>query len=286
LCHRDIKSPNIFLTRSLIGGISDEYAAENTIAKLGDFGLSLFLVTEVKQTLGEGVIGDLNPRWAAPEILNGSEYSTQSDIYSLGLLMWEISHHNVVYLQFQNHPLENEKIREHVLNGGRPIISHEDGTFGEIASLCWNSNPFHRPTAYEVYEALRMMAKNEAHPSLFSCLKPLFIVKQSESNHTSLHNYETREWKKSICLPKVEENERSHRVICSVLAGKYLWMACQNRTLIVVDCQDEESTPLFALASLFPQESLINCMTYREDALEVWTGSESGLIQVCFISNF
>ena len=41
---RDLKSPNIFVTRSLAhGGGTEEYASENILAKLGDFGLSSVL---------------------------------------------------------------------------------------------------------------------------------------------------------------------------------------------------------------------------------------------------
>ena len=41
---RDIKSPNILLTRSLShGGGTQEYASKNIVAKLGDFGLTSVL---------------------------------------------------------------------------------------------------------------------------------------------------------------------------------------------------------------------------------------------------
>ena len=41
---RDLKGPNIFITRRLVdGGGTKEYASQNIVAKLGDFGLSAVL---------------------------------------------------------------------------------------------------------------------------------------------------------------------------------------------------------------------------------------------------
>jgi serine/threonine protein kinase len=39
LIHRDLKSPNIFLSVHLLM-VTDKYALKNSIAKIGDFGLS------------------------------------------------------------------------------------------------------------------------------------------------------------------------------------------------------------------------------------------------------
>ena len=41
---RDLKGPNIFITRRFVdGGGTEEYASQNIVAKLGDFGLSAVL---------------------------------------------------------------------------------------------------------------------------------------------------------------------------------------------------------------------------------------------------
>ena len=49
LLHRDLKSPNVFLTRPLMGGIEESYYLNNSVAKVGDFGLSVFYETELKR---------------------------------------------------------------------------------------------------------------------------------------------------------------------------------------------------------------------------------------------
>jgi serine/threonine protein kinase len=85
LLHRDLKSPNVFLTRPLFG-MSDEEARSQPIARIGDFGLSVFVSTCLRRQEGIGYMGNVNPRWVAPEILKNEKYSLASDIYSLGLV--------------------------------------------------------------------------------------------------------------------------------------------------------------------------------------------------------
>jgi len=84
LIHRDLKSPNIFLTRSLAKGAGRaEYARENVIAKLGDFGLSSMKCGPF-QLQAQGKMAKINPRWTAPEILDQRRnYSIESDVYSM-----------------------------------------------------------------------------------------------------------------------------------------------------------------------------------------------------------
>ena len=92
LLHRDLKTPNIFLRKPLLGGIPDDVAASEHMAKIGDFGLSSHFFQDYQSSLtkagniresNKNPTMDLNPRWAAPEILMGSPYSTKCDVYAM-----------------------------------------------------------------------------------------------------------------------------------------------------------------------------------------------------------
>ena len=74
LVHRDIKPANILL-KARIWAIT---------AKLGDFGCAIYLNDE-KAKQAAGTIA-----YMAPEVIMGADCLPQSDIYSLGIVMYEL----------------------------------------------------------------------------------------------------------------------------------------------------------------------------------------------------
>ena len=76
IIHRDIKSPNLLVTT-------------DWTVKIADFNLSR-LLDDTKQAASTIGGGPGNPRWLAPEILQGIKASPASDVYSFGVVMWEM----------------------------------------------------------------------------------------------------------------------------------------------------------------------------------------------------
>jgi tRNA A-37 threonylcarbamoyl transferase component Bud32 len=77
VCHRDLKSPNVLYDASLR-------------IKLCDFAFSKF-----KEKCGEAGTVQMDsrvgtPAWMAPEVLRGEAYSKSADLYSYGVILWEI----------------------------------------------------------------------------------------------------------------------------------------------------------------------------------------------------
>lgn len=76
IVHRDIKPENILLS-------SDEM-----VAKLADFGSAKEIVFDLGLTPDGSILG--TPYYLAPELLKGKSVSPQIDIYSLGILFFEM----------------------------------------------------------------------------------------------------------------------------------------------------------------------------------------------------
>ncbi|GAM17794.1 hypothetical protein SAMD00019534_009690 [Acytostelium subglobosum LB1] len=71
MIHRDIKAANILVDK-------------NDFAKVGDFGLSR-VISNINMTAVAGT-----PKWEAPECLAGEQYTSAADVYSFGMMMYEM----------------------------------------------------------------------------------------------------------------------------------------------------------------------------------------------------
>lgn len=140
LIHRDMKSKNVLLT-------------ERLDAKLIDFGVSRNFQHEA-MTAGVGT-----PYWTAPEILEGTVYSEQSDIFSFGVLLSELDTCELPY--FDASGPSGEKLKPfQILNDVMAGTLHPSFTgecpprIQKLADACFQRDPAQRPTAKQLVEML------------------------------------------------------------------------------------------------------------------------------------
>jgi serine/threonine protein kinase len=114
--------------------------------QIGDLGLSQPANNTLKNNEIYGVIP-----YVAPEIFKGAAFSKESDIYSLGMIMWELT---TGRKPFDNAEHDINLIYE-IIDGKRPKITNDTPEwFANLMKKCWDSNPSKRPTIDEIYNSV------------------------------------------------------------------------------------------------------------------------------------
>ncbi len=82
IVHRDLKPSNILITRD---------GPKNNTVKLLDFGIAKVLNADSQETPGTATqLGMMTPAYASPEQIRGEKVTTVSDVYSLGIVLYEL----------------------------------------------------------------------------------------------------------------------------------------------------------------------------------------------------
>ena len=148
IVHRDIKPSNVFLHQ----GRGEEQV------KVIDFGIAKLLDGEsealAKVTLAGTLVG--TPAYMAPERLLSAEYDGRADVYSAGVMMYEMLSGR---LPFESRGGEYWSVaRMHLVESPPPLGSVARGVPPELQAIVDRAmvkEPEHRPTAAEVAAALR-----------------------------------------------------------------------------------------------------------------------------------
>ncbi|CAI2168376.1 6836_t:CDS:2 [Funneliformis geosporum] len=92
--------------------------------------------------------------FASPEVLTYKKYSYASDIYSIGILMWEISFEQSPFIGFD----DNLDLTLKIINGMRPrIISNIPLKYEQLMKQCWDADPLKRPCLETLFLELYKM---------------------------------------------------------------------------------------------------------------------------------
>ncbi|RGB33782.1 kinase-like domain-containing protein [Rhizophagus diaphanus] len=114
--------------------------------KVGDLGLS----QPANNTLSNNEIYGVIP-YIAPEIFRGTAFSKESDVYSFGMIMWELT---TGCKPFANVEHDHNLILK-ILDGERPKITEDTPErYADLMKKCWDSNPSKRPTIDKIHNTI------------------------------------------------------------------------------------------------------------------------------------
>jgi serine/threonine protein kinase len=134
---RDLKSKNLLLS-------------ENLVVKVSDFGLSRLADKSYGVYTFVGT-----PFWVAPEIIRHEPYNEKADIYSYGVVLWELVERKDPYegLNAFQVPflVANEGLRPEKLTNTCPL------GLSELMLSCWDADPSKRPSFPEIYDTIQKL---------------------------------------------------------------------------------------------------------------------------------
>ncbi|XP_035790294.1 insulin-like receptor [Anopheles albimanus] len=138
--HRDLAARNCMV-------------ADDLTVKIGDFGMT----RDIYETdyYRKGTKGFLPVRWMAPESLKDGLFSSSSDVFSYGVVLWEMA--TLASQPYQG--LTNDQVLRYVIDGG--VMERPENCPDKLYDLmrsCWHHRPSARPTFVEIITKLLMHA--------------------------------------------------------------------------------------------------------------------------------
>ncbi|XP_057548004.1 serine/threonine-protein kinase EDR1-like isoform X5 [Amaranthus tricolor] len=130
IVHRDLKSANCLVNK-------------HWTVKICDFGLSRIMTeSPMKDSSSAGT-----PEWMAPELIRNEPFSEKCDIFSLGVIMWELC---TLTRPWEGVP--PERVVYAVANQGSRLELPE-GPLGQLIADCW-AEPHERPKCEDILSRL------------------------------------------------------------------------------------------------------------------------------------
>ncbi|KAF9101739.1 hypothetical protein BGX29_005303 [Mortierella sp. GBA35] len=172
ICHHDLHSRNVLID-------------DKGRALITDFGLSRYLNKDHSNNGVRGVVP-----YISPERLKNAPFDKSSDIYSLGVIMWELTSG---YPPFDRDG-ENFMLAFHITTGTREkVIPGTPVDYSDLYQRCWDGEPSNRPPLSFILDTLDNLLMNRSNgPGYNTHVQPKVYVHTGEDSHGPPHSLPTQ----------------------------------------------------------------------------------------------
>ena len=126
----------------------------NGIYKVADFGLARDLDQQNEYLMSKSTFHELPIQWTAPEVLKTRKYTPAADVWSFGVLAWEVYSLSVPYSGGGF-----ESVLERIKAGTQlPRPEQCPDNMWQLLQQCWNPEPLQRPTFATIVSRLDAIA--------------------------------------------------------------------------------------------------------------------------------
>ncbi|XP_035239182.1 ephrin type-B receptor 2-like isoform X2 [Anguilla rostrata] len=190
--HRDLAARNILVN-------------SNLVCKVSDFGLSRFLEDDTSDPTYTSALGGKIPiRWTAPEAIQYRKFTSASDVWSYGIVMWEVmSYGERPYWDMTNQDVINAIEQDYRL----PPPMDCPSTLHQLMLDCWQKDRNNRPKFSQIVNNLDKMIRN---PTSLKTTTPLSsgihlpLLDRSVPDFSSFSSVD--EWLDAIKMGQYKDN--------------------------------------------------------------------------------
>ncbi|XP_071971154.1 insulin receptor-related protein isoform X2 [Engystomops pustulosus] len=173
--HRDLAARNCMVS-------------EDLTVKIGDFGMTRDIYeTDYYRKGGKSL---LPVRWMSPESLKDGIFTPYSDVWSFGVVLWEIA--TLAEQPYQG--MANEQVLHYVMDNG--ILEKPENCpnrLHELMRWCWQKNPKNRPSFIQILESI----KEDLQPS-FQQLSFFYTTNQKRRESAEVSDAEADQAQKNL----------------------------------------------------------------------------------------
>ncbi|CAF4578989.1 unnamed protein product [Rotaria sp. Silwood2] len=178
IIHRDLKCSNVLIIEALENIHNDSELLNKTL-KITDFGLAR------KQIQSSSMSAAGTFPWMSPECIRNNEFSTKSDVWSFGVLLWECLTGEIPYKGFDQMQVAFGIATNRY---SLPIPSTCPEEFSQLMKDCWQLAPQDRPTFSELCEQINKIIEINYTNNQLNNMEP------NEETYSSLQ----QDWRKEI----------------------------------------------------------------------------------------